>query len=89
MGIEWSGQIPPEKWTQLCTRVLSRLVSERELTANVEFQPRPPGGLLKERVDSVRDGPEELGLPPPILSEGTENDSEVRRRPSVMLVSRS
>jgi len=73
-GIKWAGQIPPQKWTQFYTRVLSRLVSEGELTLNVEFESRPSGGLLKERVDAVRDSLDELGLSPSV-SEETEGDS--------------
>jgi hypothetical protein len=62
-AVRWEGGIPPQKWTQFYTKILSRLVGEGNLELRVAFESRPPQGLLKERVDRVREGLEELGLP--------------------------
>jgi hypothetical protein len=75
-ALRWAGEVPPQKWTQLYTKVLSRLVGEGGLKLRVEFESRPPSGLLKERADSVQDGLGELGLPTDVETEEPEQSSD-------------
>jgi hypothetical protein len=62
-AVRWAGGLPPQRWTQFYTKVLSRLANEGGLDLKVEFESRPPNGLLLDRIDAVRESLAELGLP--------------------------
>jgi hypothetical protein len=61
-GLSWSGQIPPQKWTQFYTRVLTKLVGKPGLELRLDLRV-PPGGEVTETTrDEVAAALRELGL---------------------------
>ncbi len=58
----WKGEIPPQKWMNFYTKVLSKLSGSGglKLTLSVEFT--PPGGVPSQRAEETRVALRELGL---------------------------
>lgn len=67
-AIRWEGEVPWQKWTTFYNKILSGLAGG-DLNVTVQFESRPPEGLLKERVETVRDNLSELGLSPDVSTE--------------------
>jgi hypothetical protein len=68
-GVKWSGSVPPQKWMNFYTKVLSRFAatSGQKLTIQVEI--KPPDGLSKQSLDETRSALRELGLDDQIVEE--------------------
>ncbi|GIV00649.1 MAG: hypothetical protein KatS3mg014_2264 [Actinomycetota bacterium] len=69
--VSWEGEVPWQKWTTFYNKVLSGLANEG-LDVTVRFEARPKDGLLRERVERLRDSLAELGLPPDLETEGPD-----------------
>jgi hypothetical protein len=61
-GLAWSGQIPPQKWTQFYTRVLTKLVGRSGLEIRVELRLPPDAGVSKTERDEAAVALRDLGL---------------------------
>ena len=61
-GIQWSGEVPPQKWMNFYTKVLSRFAGGSGLKLNVQIEVVPPGGVSKHSVDDTKNALRELGL---------------------------
>lgn len=61
-GLSWSGQIPPQKWTQFYTRVLTKLVGKSGLEIRVELRLPPDAGVSETGRDEVAVALHDLGL---------------------------
>jgi hypothetical protein len=61
-GISWRGEIPPQKWMNFYTRVLTKLgVGDKmKLTVGVEF--KFDDAASKQKIDDVKSALRELGL---------------------------
>lgn len=61
-ALNWSGEIPSQKWMNFYTKVLTKLGinSDLRLTVKVEFN--PAGGVSSQKVDEVKTALRELGL---------------------------
>ena len=61
-SLKWSGEVPPQKWMNFYTKVLSRFVpgSGLKLTVNVEVTPQD--GVSKQKIDETKSALRELGL---------------------------
>jgi hypothetical protein len=62
-GLRWTGDIPPQKWMNFYTRVLSKFAtagSQMKLTLTVEVT--PPDGISSQKVEETRVALRELGL---------------------------
>lgn len=60
--MKWSGEIPPQKWMNFYTKVLSKLVSAGGLKVTVHVESHPEGGLGERQVDDIRAALRGLGL---------------------------
>jgi len=60
--IRLTGTVPPEMWKRLGTKVLPKLKSGAELTANVEFSVRVDSNLAGSLVADLRQILDDLGL---------------------------
>ncbi len=60
--IKWSGEIPPQKWMNFYTKVLSKLVSAGGLKITVNVESSPEGGLGERQTDDIRAALKGLGL---------------------------
>ncbi len=61
-SLKWSGEVPPQKWMNFYTRVLSRFVTGSGLKLTVRVEVTPEGGVSKQKVDEARSALRELGL---------------------------
>ena len=60
-GLSWRGEVPPQKWMNFYTRVLTKLASDKDikLTLKVEFS---ADGISEQKLDEARVALQELGL---------------------------
>lgn len=61
-SMKWSGEIPPTKWMNFYTKVLTKLVSAGGLKVTVNVESSPEGGLGEKQVEDVRIALRGLGL---------------------------
>ncbi len=60
--IQWSGNVPPQKWMNFYTKVLSRFAASPELKLTVDFEVPAEGDQAQAKADEARAGLRELGL---------------------------
>lgn len=60
--IQWSGEVPPQKWMNFYTRVLSKFASGQGLSLHVSFTAAPEGGVSKQKLEEAQAALRELGL---------------------------
>jgi hypothetical protein len=60
--ITWSGNVPPQKWMNFYTKVLSRFASSPDLKLTVSFQVTAENEQAKAKADETQSGLNELGL---------------------------
>ena len=60
--LHWRGDVPPQKWMNFYTKVLSRFVSSPGLRLEVSFEVPVERDQAQSKVDETRAGLKELGL---------------------------
>jgi hypothetical protein len=58
----WAGDVPPQKWMNFYTKVLSRFASSNDLKLRVSFEVPAEGEQCKSKAEEARTGLKELGL---------------------------
>jgi hypothetical protein len=58
----WTGEIPPQKWMNFYTKVLSKLVTAGGLKVSVSIESNPEGGVSDRQVEDVKTALRGLGL---------------------------
>jgi hypothetical protein len=58
----WSGDVPPQKWMNLYTKVLTRFVKGGLLKLNVSIETTPADGVTEQHIDETKAALRELGL---------------------------
>jgi hypothetical protein len=61
-GLTWTGEIPPMKWMNFYTKVLSKFASARGLKLTVKVEVGPEGGISQQKLDETKSALRELGL---------------------------
>lgn len=61
-SIHWQGEVPPQKWMNFYTKVLSRFASAEGLKLKVSFEVPAEGEQGQAKADEARSGLKELGL---------------------------
>jgi len=61
-GLSWAGEIPPQKWMNFYTKVLSKFASERSLKLTLKVDVTPEGGVSQQKRDETKSALRELGL---------------------------
>ena len=61
-SIRWQGEVPPQKWMNFYTKVLSRFASSKGLKLKVSFEVPAEGEQGQAKADEARSGLKELGL---------------------------
>lgn len=61
-GIKWSGDVPPQKWMNFYTKVLSRFAGSGGLKLSIQVDVTPADGLSRHAIDEARSALRELGL---------------------------
>ena len=60
--IEWSGEVPAQKWMNFYTKVVSKFAAGQGVKLNVTFAAKPEGGVSKQKLEETRAAIRELGL---------------------------
>jgi Protein of unknown function (DUF499) len=60
--IRWRGTVPPQKWMNIYTKVLTRFASSPGLKLEVSFEVPVERGQAQSKADETRSGLKELGL---------------------------
>jgi Protein of unknown function (DUF499) len=60
--IRWHGEVPPQKWMNFYTKVLSRFATLPGLKLKVTFEVQGEGDQGRAKADEARSGLKELGL---------------------------
>ena len=60
--IQWSGEVPPQKWMNFYTKVVSKFAAGQGVKLNVTFEAMPEGGVSKQKLEETRAALRELGL---------------------------
>jgi hypothetical protein len=61
-GLSWSGEIPPQKWMNFYTKVLSKFASGSKLKLRLAIEVNPESGVSKQKVEETKAALRELGL---------------------------
>lgn len=61
-GIRWSGEVPPQKWMNFYTKVLSRFAATPGLKLTISVEVSPPEGISKQSLEETQNALRELGL---------------------------
>jgi hypothetical protein len=61
-GFRWSGDVPPQKWMNFYTKVLSRFAGTSGLKLTIQIDVSPPDGLSSQTLDETKGALRELGL---------------------------
>ena len=65
----WSGDVAPQKWSQLYMKVLTKLVADGEVRLTVDIEAILKGGATDQRVEETKAALRELGLSDDVKSE--------------------
>ncbi len=60
--LTWSGEIPPQKWMNFYTRVVSKFAAEKDLKLKVTIEVSPESGISKQKIEETKVALRELGL---------------------------
>jgi hypothetical protein len=61
-GVGWRGSVPPQKWMNFYTKVLTSLVSMPGLNLEVHFEIPPDESVTDDRIEAIRSALRDLGL---------------------------
>jgi hypothetical protein len=60
--MKWSGSVPPQKWMNFYTKVLSRFAANPSLKLRVSFEVAADEEQAKGKADEVRSSLRDMGL---------------------------
>jgi hypothetical protein len=60
--LKWAGDVPPQKWMNFYTKVLSKFASAQGLKLTVIVEVSPEGGVSKQKIEETKSALRELGL---------------------------
>ena len=61
-GISWEGTIPPQKWMNFYTKVLSKFAASKGLTLTVRFELSADEAISQQKIEETKVALRELGL---------------------------
>jgi hypothetical protein len=61
-GIRWQGNVPPQKWMNFYTKLLSRFASTPGLRLTVSFEVLPESNVTRGQIEETHTALRELGL---------------------------
>jgi len=74
-SLTWEGEVPPQKWMNFYTKVLSRFQIGEHLKLKVNVEIKPKDGIPKQKVEETKTALRELGLSDAIRTKKeSEND---------------
>ncbi len=67
--LSWNGEVPPQKWMNFYTKVLSRFAGSKGLKITINVEVSPEGGVSKQKLEETKIALRELGLTDDLKSE--------------------
>ncbi len=61
----WSGNVPPQKWMNFYTKVLSKFATGKGLKLTVKVEANADAGVTKQKIEEAKTALRELGLSQP------------------------
>jgi hypothetical protein len=61
-NMKWSGEIPPQRWMNFYTKVLSKFATGQGLKLTLSVEVSPEGGIPVQKIEETRVALRELGL---------------------------
>ena len=74
--LTWEGDVPPQKWMNFYTRVLSRFPIGPTLKLHIKIEVKPEEGIPKQKVDETKTALRELGLSGEVKTESKKEENE-------------
>lgn len=75
--LTWSGEVPPQKWMNFYTRVVSKFAAEKSLELRVTVTVSPEAGVSLQKAEETRTALRELGLKDDLIADKTsQGDNE-------------
>jgi hypothetical protein len=65
----WNGEVPPQKWMNFYTKVLSKFAGGKGLKITINVEVSPEGGVSKQKIEETKVALRELGLNDDLKSE--------------------
>ena len=60
--VTWQGDVPPQKWMNFYTKVLSKFATQTGLKIGLNVEIAPDGGISNQKMDEIKVALRELGL---------------------------
>jgi hypothetical protein len=60
--VTWQGDVPPQKWMNFYTKVLSKFAIQTGLKLALKVEIPPDGGVSNQKVNEIKVALRELGL---------------------------
>jgi hypothetical protein len=67
--LSWNGEVPPQKWMNFYTKVLSKFAGGKGLRITINVEVSPEGGVSTQKIDETKVALRELGLQDDIKAE--------------------
>jgi hypothetical protein len=58
----WQGEIPPQKWMNFYTKVLSKFAANKGLRLTLSVEVTPDGGVSSQKIEETKAALRELSL---------------------------
>jgi hypothetical protein len=68
--VTWQGDVPPQKWMNFYTKVLSKFATQAGLRIGLRVEIAPANGISSQRLDEIKVALRELALPDDVSTEG-------------------
>ncbi len=65
----WAGEVPPQKWMNFYTKVLSKFANSKGLKISINFQVASNDGVSKQKLEETKNALRELGLSDDVKAE--------------------
>ena len=75
-SISWEGEVPPQKWMNFYTKVLSKFSTGEGLKINLKFEAKSEGGISSQKIEETKVHLRELGLQDNINVKEESNESQ-------------
>ena len=67
--LSWNGEVPPQKWMNFYTKVLSKHVGSGGMRITLNLEIAPEGGLSPQLIEDTKGALRELGLSDQVITE--------------------
>ncbi|MFB0552321.1 MAG: hypothetical protein ACETWQ_03305 [Phycisphaerae bacterium] len=76
--LTWSGEVPPQKWMNFYTRVVSKFAAEKDLKLKVIIEVSPESGISTQKMEETKVALRELGLNDNLNAEESDRNKAQR-----------